>query len=157
MQEKIQKQLEKAKTVQKAYYDSKHSAKRFHVGDWVLLNAKNFRMLCPTRKLDHKFKTIAGKTGLSIPQLLSITCDYGTSQHLKDLGHFPGPHLQRALPMQPPPTVIEAIFLAMATVLQLPLTPSQHLALHTLSLEGNRTKLFACQNYFKTPIPRKSV
>ncbi|KGM91630.1 uncharacterized protein PADG_12314 [Paracoccidioides brasiliensis Pb18] len=55
MQEKIQKQLEKAKTAQKAYYDSKHSAKRFHVGDWVLLNAKNFRMLCPTRKLDHKF------------------------------------------------------------------------------------------------------
>ncbi|KGY14660.1 hypothetical protein PABG_12532 [Paracoccidioides brasiliensis Pb03] len=55
MREKIQKQLEKAKSAHKAYYDSKHSAKRFHVGDWVLLNAKNFRMLRPARKLDHKY------------------------------------------------------------------------------------------------------
>ncbi|KGQ01486.1 hypothetical protein PAAG_11836 [Paracoccidioides lutzii Pb01] len=63
---------------------------------------------------------MAGKTGLTIPQLLSTTCDYGTSQHFKDLGHFPGPHLERALPTQPAPTDRGAIFLAMATLSQLP-------------------------------------
>ncbi|EGE08378.1 hypothetical protein TEQG_08798 [Trichophyton equinum CBS 127.97] len=45
----------KARDDQKKYYDRNHLPVSFDVGDWVLLNGKNLKMVRPARKLDHKY------------------------------------------------------------------------------------------------------
>ena len=52
---KLKEHLQNACESQKRYYDSKHQQKQFQVGDWVMVNAKNLRMLRPARKLDHNY------------------------------------------------------------------------------------------------------
>ncbi|EDN09133.1 predicted protein [Histoplasma mississippiense (nom. inval.)] len=52
---KLIENLQKARQAQKIYYDAKHKPQQFKIGDYVMLNAKNLRLLRPVRKLDHKY------------------------------------------------------------------------------------------------------
>ncbi|EGE03253.1 hypothetical protein TEQG_08625 [Trichophyton equinum CBS 127.97] len=45
----------KARDNQKKYYNRNHLLVSFDVGDWVLLNRKNLKIVRPTKKLDHKY------------------------------------------------------------------------------------------------------
>jgi transposase InsO family protein len=46
--------LAHANETQKKYYDQKHKPMSFRIGDRVMVRAKNFRMIRPSRKLDHR-------------------------------------------------------------------------------------------------------
>jgi hypothetical protein len=49
--QRLQENLRKAFETQKHYYDKKHQPISFQVGDWVMLNSKNLRLMRPNRKL----------------------------------------------------------------------------------------------------------
>jgi transposase InsO family protein len=53
--EELSTRLRTAQDSHKKFYDKKHKATRFKVGDKVILSAKNIRQLRPSRKLSNKF------------------------------------------------------------------------------------------------------
>ena len=58
--------IERAKSIQKKYYDQRHQPKSFAVGDWVTINSKNISTTRPRPKP----RTISGhrETGEAIIQ-----------------------------------------------------------------------------------------
>ncbi|EGE08388.1 hypothetical protein TEQG_08800 [Trichophyton equinum CBS 127.97] len=55
MRKTLLSKLQKARDDQKKYYNRNHLPVSFDVGDWVLLNRKNLKIVRPARKLDHKY------------------------------------------------------------------------------------------------------
>jgi transposase InsO family protein len=49
--QQLREMLDQAFETQKKYYDLRHQPKSFKVGDWVMLRAKNLRLMRPNRKL----------------------------------------------------------------------------------------------------------
>jgi hypothetical protein len=51
----LEKHWQNAKALQAKYYNQKHTAKEYNVGEEVWLSAKNIRTVRPSKKLDHRF------------------------------------------------------------------------------------------------------
>jgi len=54
MREGLKEVLTRATNAQKEQYDKRHKAMSFKIGDMVMIRTKNFRMIRPCRKLDHR-------------------------------------------------------------------------------------------------------
>ena len=55
MQKVLNKWLENVVAAQTKYYNSKHLARQYNIGNLVYLNSKNIDLTHPTKKLDGKF------------------------------------------------------------------------------------------------------
>ena len=51
----LEERLAKAVAFQAKYYNSKHVARKYNVGNLIYLNSKNIDSIRPTKKLDWKF------------------------------------------------------------------------------------------------------